>query len=105
GFGHRRITLAASREEAIHALVERDPQRVFTAAAGDRERPLWFLFAGQGAEYVNMARGLYEAEPVFRDEVVRCAELLGPRLGFDLREVLFPGPERAAEAAERLGQA
>src|SRR6185295_13588639 len=104
GFGHRRVALAASREEAVRVLTERDPRRVFTAAGGDREQPVFFLFPGQGTQYVNMARGLYEAEPVFRDEVVRCAQLLEPRLGLDLREVLFPGPERAAEAAERLGQ-
>src|SRR6185295_2762500 len=34
GFGHRRVALAASREEAVRALTERDPRRVFTAAGG-----------------------------------------------------------------------
>ncbi|HEX9940914.1 MAG TPA: amino acid adenylation domain-containing protein, partial [Thermoanaerobaculia bacterium] len=104
GFGYRRMVLARSREEAARALAERDPRRVLTAAGGDREQPVYFLFPGQGSQYVDMARGLYEAEPVFREEVDRCADLLHPRLGFDLREVLFPSPERAAAAAERLGR-
>ncbi|HEV7506854.1 MAG TPA: non-ribosomal peptide synthase/polyketide synthase [Thermoanaerobaculia bacterium] len=104
GFGHRRLVLAGSREEAVGALASRDPQRVLTAAGGDRERPVCFLFPGQGAQHVDMARGLYETETVFRQEVDRCAERLTPRLGFDLRRVLFPGAEGAAAAAERLGQ-
>jgi amino acid adenylation domain-containing protein len=104
GFGHRRVALASSREEAIRALAERDPRRVLTAAGGDRERPVLFLFPGQGAQHVDMARGLYEGEPAFRAEVDRYAELLEPRLGFDLRAVLFPAPEQAVAAAERLGR-
>jgi len=104
GFGHRRVALAGSREEAVRALAARDPQRVLTAAGGDRERPVCFLFPGQGAQHVDMARGLYETEAVFRREVDRCAEHLAPRLGFDLRQVLFPGAEVRAAAGERLGQ-
>ncbi|HSS77098.1 MAG TPA: amino acid adenylation domain-containing protein, partial [Thermoanaerobaculia bacterium] len=104
GFGHRRVVLAGTREEAAWALASRDPQRVLTAAGGDRERPVCFLFPGQGAQHVGMARGLYETEAVFRQEVDRCAECLLPRLGFDLRHVLFSGEESAAAAAERLGQ-
>ncbi|HKI02159.1 MAG TPA: non-ribosomal peptide synthase/polyketide synthase, partial [Thermoanaerobaculia bacterium] len=104
GFGRRRFVLAASREEAARLLAERDPRRVLTAPGGDRERPIFFLFPGQGAQHPGMARGLYESEPVFREELDRCVELLRPRLGFDLRDVLFPAPEKADEAAERLGR-
>ncbi|MBW3570025.1 MAG: FkbM family methyltransferase [Gemmatimonadetes bacterium] len=48
-----------------------------------------FLFPGVGDQYPGMGRGLYEAEPVFRAEVDRCAEILRPHLGFDLRDALF----------------
>jgi malonyl CoA-acyl carrier protein transacylase/NAD(P)-dependent dehydrogenase (short-subunit alcohol dehydrogenase family) len=37
-----------------------------------------------------MARETYENEPVFRSEVDRCAELLDPALGLDLRTLLYP---------------
>ncbi|HSS49662.1 MAG TPA: beta-ketoacyl synthase N-terminal-like domain-containing protein, partial [Thermoanaerobaculia bacterium] len=104
GFGHRRVVLAGCREEAVRALASRDPQRVLTAGGGERERPVCFLFPGQGTQHVDMARGLYETEAVFRQEVDRGAELLASRLGFDLRQVLFPSPEEASAAAQRLGQ-
>jgi amino acid adenylation domain-containing protein len=104
GFVQRRVALAGSRQEAVRILTERDPRRLLTAVKGDREPPVYFLFPGQGAQYVDMGRGLYAAEPVFREEVDRGADLLHPRLGFDLREVLFPSPAQAAGAAERLGR-
>ncbi|HEX2093651.1 MAG TPA: type I polyketide synthase [Longimicrobiaceae bacterium] len=90
-FGQRRILVCRDREEAVAALESRDPQRVLSAAEDWEGRGVVFLLPGLGDHYAGMARGLYEAEPVFRREVDRCAELLKPHLGCDLREVLFPG--------------
>ncbi|HEV2845859.1 MAG TPA: acyltransferase domain-containing protein, partial [Thermoanaerobaculia bacterium] len=95
-FAHRRAVLAGTREEAVAALRERDPQRVWTAEAARRN--VAFLLPGVGDQYPGMARGLYQDEPVFRAEIDRCAELLAPHLGLDLREALF-----AEEPAEESG--
>ncbi|WP_164001905.1 non-ribosomal peptide synthetase/type I polyketide synthase [Pyxidicoccus caerfyrddinensis] len=54
-----------------------------------RDREVVFMFPGQGAQYSGMARGLYAAHTVFRSEVDRCAELLLPHLGQDVRELLL----------------
>jgi amino acid adenylation domain-containing protein len=51
-----------------------------------------------------MGAELYRNEPVFRAEVDRSAELLYPRLGLDLRQVLYPEGGDPREAAERLEQ-
>ena len=59
------------------------------------------MFSGQGAQYVNMGRDLYEHEPTFRAALDRCAELLAPRLDLDLRTLLYPADEDA-EAAQAL---
>ncbi|MGH3621692.1 MAG: type I polyketide synthase [Sciscionella sp.] len=48
-----------------------------------------FLFPGQGAEFPGMAAGPYARYPSFRSDVDICAELAGPALGFDLREILL----------------
>ncbi|WP_416904852.1 type I polyketide synthase [Micromonospora echinospora] len=56
---------------------------------GRRPRVGW-LFTGQGAQFVGMARALYDSEPVFRTELDRCAELLAGELDRPLLEVLFP---------------
>src|SRR6185369_6514325 len=92
-FVHRRAVVAASREEAVAALRSRDPRRVWTASQEPGRRSVAFLLPGVGDQYPGIARGLYDEEPVFRREIDRCAELLLPHLGLDLREVLFAGDE------------
>ncbi|MFC7440507.1 type I polyketide synthase [Laceyella putida] len=100
---HRRFVVAADAEDAKRALVDRNPKRVFTAETSPN-RPVVFLFPGQGSQYVNMAKGWYEREEVFRQEVDRCAEFLKPHLERDLRELLYPVAGTEEEAAEALGQ-
>src|SRR5205085_4814093 len=89
-FGFRGMLLCRDRDDALHALEAYDPLRVLTDAPLVDDRPVAFLFPGQGAQYVNMARELYQDEPLFREVVDRCCELLAPQLGLDLREVLYP---------------
>ena len=77
---------------------ERDPLRPRAAdgVADGAPRSVVFLFPGVGEQYPGMARGLYDAEPVFRAEVDRCAALLRPHLGLDVREPLFAADRGAA---------
>ena len=93
----RRAVLARSAAEAVAGLRGEDPARVVEGRHEAGERPVAFLFPGQGAQQVGMARELYREEAVVRAEIDRAAELLRPRLGRDLREVLFPArPEDGA---------
>lgn len=103
-FDQRRVVVCRDRDDAISALSSLDSKRVWTSAIEPSERSVVFMFSGQGAQYVNMARGLYESEPTFREHVDLCAELLIPHLGRDLREVLYPRAEKSAEMAEQLQQ-
>lgn len=48
-----------------------------------------FMFPGQGAQHVNMAREIYKAEPAFRQSFDKCASLLHAEIGIDLRQTLF----------------
>ncbi|MBB4637948.1 type I polyketide synthase [Longimicrobium terrae] len=102
-FAFRRMLVVRDGEDAAELLASRHPERMLTAAVEDGHRSVAFLFPGVGDQYPGMARGLYDAEPVFRAEVDRCADLLAPHLGLDLREVLFPaGSEPAASPAGGL---
>ncbi|HEX8391100.1 MAG TPA: beta-ketoacyl synthase N-terminal-like domain-containing protein [Longimicrobium sp.] len=89
-FAFRRMLVVRDGEDAADLLASRHPERVLSAAAEDGHRSVAFLFPGVGDQYPGMARGLYDAEPLFRAEVDRCAELLAPHLGLDVRDVLFP---------------
>ena len=80
----------------------RDPRRVSDGFSETRERPIVFLFSGQGSQYVDMARGLYGGEAVFRHYVDACCDLLAPTLGYDLRDVMFPPETHRELASARL---
>lgn len=103
-FKERRAVVCRDLADAITALETPGLKRVLTDTQALAERPVAFMFPGQGAQYVNMGLELYQSEPTFRAQVDLCAELLRPHLGLDLREALYPGAERAAEAAEQLKQ-
>ena len=103
-FNHRRLLVCRDVADAWSALVARDPARVLTQVQRPRSRGVVFMFSGQGAQRVNMARGLYDSEPTFREDVDRCVKILLPLIGFDLRDVLYPATEQIEIAERRLTQ-
>jgi len=85
---HRRALVVRSGEDAARALSLRDPKRLLTGESRGGDRPVAFVFPGLGEQYGGMGASLYREEPVFQEALDRCADLLGPRLGRDLRELL-----------------
>ncbi|MCE7987528.1 MAG: SDR family NAD(P)-dependent oxidoreductase [Caldilinea sp. CFX5] len=100
---HRRVVVCTDRQDAITALQGREPARSFAGQATDN-RQVVFLFSGQGTQYVAMAAEHYQTEELFRQEVDRCADLLQPHLGIDLRTLLYPTHDQLDTAAARLQQ-
>jgi acyl transferase domain-containing protein len=98
-FLHRRWAVADTIEFAARALSR--PDFVKTSRQAGGTRPVVFLFSGQGSQYRTMGRGLYAQEPIFREEMDRCATLLAPHIGMDIKSVLF---EEVATDSERLNQ-
>ncbi|ELR97617.1 type I polyketide synthase [Gloeocapsa sp. PCC 73106] len=52
-----------------------------------------FMFSGQGSQYLNMGRDLYENLPIFKKYVDRCCEGLKAYLGCDLRDIVYPSTQ------------
>lgn len=88
-FVHRRTVVAASVADAIAALDAPQRPPAHSARHEGGQRPVAFLFSGQGSQYAGMGADLYAQHAVYRDAIDRCAELLRDPLGRDLREVLF----------------
>ncbi len=100
---HRLALVAGDHSDAARALEQMDMRRVITGRYEPRYRPVVFMFPGQGAQHINMARELYEAESTFREAADQCLRLLGPHLGFDLKSALYPA-EDAKQAAQLLNR-
>ncbi|MEU6719552.1 SDR family NAD(P)-dependent oxidoreductase [Nonomuraea sp. NPDC046802] len=96
-FAHRLATavtgpadVAGALRAAVPAIVPETAPRVV------------FAFPGGGAQYAGMGSCLYGDELVFAESVDRCAEVLAPRLGADVRElILARRDDPAARTAAR----
>ncbi len=104
GFNHRRMLICHELEDAVEALSSLAAQQVFTNYTDITERSVVFMFPGQGSQYVNMAREIYQTETVFQEQVDYCSEILKPLLGIDLRHILYPSEEKIDEASKQLQQ-
>ena len=101
-FNHRRVLVCQDVEDAINQL-QRNDHRISTQFQEPGERSIVFMFPGQGAQYADMGRELYQNEPIFQEQVDRCSHLLKPHLGLDLRSLIYPS-ESEAEVAAQLNQ-
>ncbi|MEM9455613.1 MAG: SDR family NAD(P)-dependent oxidoreductase [Myxococcota bacterium] len=93
-FEHRLAMVAERGSEAAGALrswvAGEAPRGVVSRRASSRPK-VAFLFTGQGSQHPGMGMALYEAEPVFRRAMQRCAEVLDARLPRSLVELLGDG--------------
>ncbi len=102
-FNHRSCVVCQDSADAVRAL-SGDPRRVLTRQTAVQNPEIVFMFPGQGSQYVNMGVTLYHDEPGFRAIVDRCAEILTPLMGVDLRSIMYPAADDAATAAISLEQ-
>jgi len=89
-FNYRRMVVGKDIEDVAIALQSKEPQKVLTHHTLKNNHSIVFMFPGQGSQYANMGKELYETEPVFREWIDRCSRLLEPELGLDLRSLIYP---------------
>lgn len=101
-FEKRRVLVAETHDQAADLLEGKDPRRIFSHDWLGENPEVVFMFPGGGAQYVGMARGLYDTEPEFRDWMDRGLAVLQPRLDYDLRALWLPEPGGEAAATAQL---
>lgn len=86
GFEYRQAYVASDIDGLRSALMTNSKK---PSIAGKHSGMIAFMFPGQGSQYVNMGKELYEHEPVFRQAVDDCALLLEGLLQEDIRDTIY----------------
>ncbi len=60
-----------------------------------------FMFPGLGDHYVNMGKGLYETEKIFRDQIDICCNIVKPLLNTDLKRVIYTEDQETNDKEEK----
>ena len=84
-FNERAVYVAATHEEMKRALLS-EP---LASGTKDGDTEIVFLFSGQGSQFAGMGHELYRSQPVFRQTMDECAELLRAELPEPLLEILW----------------
>jgi len=86
----RLSTVFRSREE----LLETFKLNSFKAGvAVSKNKKILFAFPGQGMQYANMGKELYEQEPIFSTVLDECFDILKTITGTNFRAILYPDHE------------
>jgi len=88
-FNFRKFIIAGTRDDLLSKLntnIDAASSKKLTAKASE----IVFMFPGQGSQYVNMGRELYENEPAFTEAVNECVGLLKDTPHAELLGTLYP---------------
>lgn len=100
---HRSFVVAPDHATAAELLRSNGASpRTRQSEAPQRPPNIVFMFPGQGCQSPNMGRGLYAAEPVYRQALDACAAVLQERCGVELIRLLHPEAGQETAAAETL---
>lgn len=103
-FDKRRVVVAETHEEASAILAGDAEGLIYDQSPAKSDPGVVFMFPGGGAQSVNMARDLYDVEPVFQEWMDRGLELLSKRIDYDIRAIWMPVKGAEDAAATKLTQ-
>ncbi len=86
--------LATARAKLRQAQTAPTAPGIIRSKKGEQAPKVAFLFAGQGPQYVDMGRQLYETQPLFRRTLQQCDEILRDYMDHALLTILY-GPDKA----------
>lgn len=97
---YRRFAVVNDIESIVSQFNLEKPKTGTTNNLRELPEEVVFTFPGQGAQYLNMGADLYKSEPVFKEAVDRCAEILEQYINLDIKEIIFPN--EVSDDAEQL---
>lgn len=98
-FNHRRFAIASDPAELLAKLnAPTEPSSTKNLTSNVNE--VVFMFPGQGSQYIDMGRGLYDTESVFAAAVDECITLLQDSPQKNIFDVIYPQIVDEASTAE-----
>jgi myxalamid-type polyketide synthase MxaB len=100
-FEHRLVLVESSIQEIQKSLEswlrhETNDQINHHHLSNSQKKNIAFLFTGQGSQFTNMGKQLFEKEPIFRETIENCANLIKPHLDIPLLDLLYPGEGKSS---------
>jgi acyl transferase domain-containing protein/acyl-CoA synthetase (AMP-forming)/AMP-acid ligase II/pimeloyl-ACP methyl ester carboxylesterase/acyl carrier protein len=97
-FSHRLAITVESRQQLLekinsYLLKDKEPGIVKSIVEPSFRAKIAWLFTGQGSQYVGMGYQLYQTQPVFRQALELCGEILQPYLDANLIDIIYPDRE------------
>jgi len=89
-FSCRKFVIAADKDDLLSKLKAESANATASNKLSSKISEVVFMFPGQGSQYVNMGKELYESEPVFKAAVDECAGLLKDTPQANILEVIYP---------------
>ncbi|MDY7007683.1 MAG: type I polyketide synthase [Cyanobacteriota bacterium] len=108
-FNHRLAIIAENQQELLEKLKsyqeeEQVRELFYGESPANKIAQVAFLFTGQGSQYLGMGKQLYETQPVFRQALEECSQILETELEKSIIEVIYPENPESKEAANILEQ-
>jgi len=93
-FSHRLALMAKSTSHAITQLqafaLNENPESILSGQSVQNRTPkIAFLFTGQGSQYPQMGKELYETQPYFKKTLDYCDKIYHDLTGNSILEILF----------------
>ena len=95
-FDRRLAIITSDKQELTDKLTKisagKEPLGVFSKElpSNNKTPKIAFLFTGQGSQYIEMGRELYETQPLFKQTLEQCDRLLQPLLEKSILDVIYP---------------
>ncbi|MDB3936082.1 condensation domain-containing protein [Granulosicoccus sp.] len=88
-FAQRSVIVADTLADAAAQFTAHSVNSDHVARADGKFTNLVFMFSGQGSQYENMAQGLYERFPVFRETFDYCVNVVDELSGQNVARLVF----------------
>ncbi|WAN69938.1 type I polyketide synthase [Moorena producens JHB] len=86
------------QEKLADFIQDNESNGVVRGKAESQENKIAFLFTGQGSQYVDMGRQLYETKPTFNKIIDQCNEILKEYLEIPLLEVIYSQKQKSSSS-------